>query len=173
MSTRPNLLSTTALILRVLTGLNFVYGAGIAALFVTSLIAPHWLQVALGFRAEAPPELMIGLRVIMLIGLACVPLAYLWFARLLAMVNTVRGGDPFVPENARRLLTIAQAQLGIELAHLAVDAVSNFFSTPIDPIDLHLGEFSVDGWLAVLLMFVLARVFDAGTRMRADLEGTV
>ena len=33
--------------------------------------------------------------------------------------------------------------------------------------------FSVDGWLAVLLLFVLARVFHAGTRMRAELEGTV
>jgi hypothetical protein len=31
----------------------------------------------------------------------------------------------------------------------------------------------VTGWLAVLLLFVLARVFDYGTRMRDDLEGTV
>ena len=28
-------------------------------------------------------------------------------------------------------------------------------------------------WLAVLLLFVLARVFDQGARMRADLDGTV
>jgi hypothetical protein len=40
-------------------------------------------------------------------------------------------------------------------------------------IKLDVPVFSVDGWLAVLLIFILARVFDAGTRMRADLDGTV
>ena len=40
------------------------------------------------------------------------------------------------------------------------------------PLDLD-WSFSVTGWLAVLLLFVLARVFDHGTRMRDDLEGTV
>ena len=33
--------------------------------------------------------------------------------------------------------------------------------------------FSINGWLAVLLTFVLARVFAVGTVMREDLEGTV
>ena len=33
--------------------------------------------------------------------------------------------------------------------------------------------FSVTGWLAVLLTFLLARVFAEGTLMRDDLEGTV
>ena len=28
-------------------------------------------------------------------------------------------------------------------------------------------------WLLVLLLFVLARVFESGARMREDLEGTV
>ena len=39
-------------------------------------------------------------------------------------------------------------------------------------LDLDLG-FSVTPWLAVLLLFVLARVFAEGTRMRSDLDGTV
>jgi hypothetical protein len=34
-------------------------------------------------------------------------------------------------------------------------------------------SFSVTPWIAVLLLFVLARVFEQGARMRADLEGTV
>jgi len=33
--------------------------------------------------------------------------------------------------------------------------------------------FSINGWLAVLLTFLLARVFAEGTLMREDLEGTV
>jgi hypothetical protein len=34
-------------------------------------------------------------------------------------------------------------------------------------------SFSLAPWLAVLLLFVLAQVFDHGARMRDDLEGTV
>ena len=40
------------------------------------------------------------------------------------------------------------------------------------PVDLDAG-FSVSAWLAILLTFVLARVFAEGARMREDLEGTV
>ena len=35
------------------------------------------------------------------------------------------------------------------------------------------GNFHVSGWLAILLLFVLAQVFLEGTHMREDLEGTV
>ena len=40
------------------------------------------------------------------------------------------------------------------------------------PVHLDAG-FSINGWLAVLLIFLLARVFAEGTRMREDLKGTV
>jgi hypothetical protein len=43
---------------------------------------------------------------------------------------------------------------------------------PAHLLDLDTG-FSVSGWLAVLLTFLLARVFAEGTPMREDLEGTV
>ena len=36
-----------------------------------------------------------------------------------------------------------------------------------------LGGFSIAPWFAVLMLFVLSGVFAQGTRMRADLEGTV
>jgi hypothetical protein len=35
------------------------------------------------------------------------------------------------------------------------------------------GNFDLTGWLAILLLFVLAQVFREGTRRREDLEGTV
>jgi len=168
MPPRPDILATTRAVLRLLLGLNALFGAGIAALLATSLAAPLWLQTALG----APASLMTGMRLIMLIGLAGIPLAYLILARLLAMVQTVRAGDPFIPENAHRLQRIAQALLGIQLLNLAVGAVCAAASTPTNPLDIGWSP-SVDGWLAVLLLFVLARVFDLGTQMRADLEATV
>lgn len=172
MLAHPNLLSTTRLALRVLLYLNFLYGAGIVVLLGISFAIPLWLQVALGFRAEAPPELMIGLRLIMLIGLSGSVLAFIFFTRLLRIVQTVRDGDPFIPENARALLVLAWVQLVAQLLNLAVGAVCAAVSTSTDRLDIGWSD-SVHGWLSVLLLFVLARVFDFGTRMRADLEGTV
>jgi hypothetical protein len=75
--------------------------------------------------------------------------------RLLAIVETVRAGDPFVAANALRLQAIAKA-----------------VSTPAHPLHLNAG-FSISGWLAVLLTFLLARVFAEGTLMREDLQATV
>ena len=44
--------------------------------------------------------------------------------------------------------------------------------TAADPLDIG-WSFSATGWLAVLLLFVLARVFNEGAEMRYELEGTV
>jgi hypothetical protein len=45
-------------------------------------------------------------------------------------------------------------------------------TTPAHPINISAGP-SIAGLLAILLTFVLARVFAEGARMRDDLEGTV
>jgi hypothetical protein len=114
----------------------------------------------------------MGLRAIAVIGLLSVPLNYLVLRRLLAMVETVRAGDPFVAANAHRLQTIAWALLALQLLSMLIDAIARTVSTPAHPLDLDAG-FSINGWLAVLLTFLLARVFAAGTLMREEIEGTV
>jgi hypothetical protein len=91
---------------------------------------------------------------------------------LRAIVETVRAGDPFVVANARDLQRIAWALLAVQLLSLAIGAIVEAISTPARPLDVDAG-FSINGWLAVLLTFVLARVFGEGARMRDDLEGTV
>jgi hypothetical protein len=112
-----------------------------------------------------------GMRMIAVLGLVGVPLNYVVLARLLAMVDTVRAGDPFVATNATRLLVIAWAVLGQQVLQLVIGLIAKAVSTPIHP--LRISAFSTGGWLAVILLFVLARVFAEGTRMRDDLEGTV
>ena len=92
--------------------------------------------------------------------------------RLLAIVDTVRAGDPFVAANADRLRTIAWALLALQLLSLVIGAIGKSISTPAHPVHLDAG-FSINGWLAVLLTFLLARVFAEGTVMREELEGTV
>jgi Protein of unknown function (DUF2975) len=167
----PSALSATRTVVRTLIVLNLVLGVGILALFVASLVARDAVFAALGVHVTNA-RLIVGMRLIMAIGMSSTPLTHILLTRLLAIVETVRGGDPFVADNAARLQTTAWALLGLQLLHLAVGAVAAAASSPAQPLDLD-WTFSVSGWLAVLLLFVLARVFDYGTRLRDDLEGTV
>ena len=107
-----------------------------------------------------------------MLGLIAIPLNYVVLKRLLAIVETVRAGDPFVAANAARLQAIAWALLALQLLGIVIGAIGKAISTPAHPVHLDAG-FSIAGWLAVLLTFVLARVFAEGALMREDLEGTV
>ena len=53
-----------------------------------------------------------------------------------------------------------------------IGAIAKTVSTTAHPLHVNAG-FSINGCLAVLLTFLLARVFAEGTLMREDLEGTV
>ena len=160
-------------VLRILVAVNIVMGGLILALLIASLVAGEWTVRALGVRAaDITPSLIMGMRLIMIIGIIAVPITNLALTRLLAMVMTVSSGDPFVAENADRLQQIAWAVLVLELLHIGVGIVATLMLTTIAPPKLR-WSFSPTPWLAVLLLFVLARVFDHGTRMRDDLAGTV
>ena len=167
----PSALAVSRIAVRGLIVVNLVFAGLILALFVASLVASDQVFAALG-ADPANARLVSGGRVIMVIGIGSAPLAHILLTRLLAIVETVRLGDPFVAGNAARLQTTAWALLGLEVLHLVVGAVAAAASTDAQPLDVG-WTFSVTGWLAVLLLFVLARVFDYGTRMRDDLEGTV
>ena len=169
----PDALTLSRKVLRVLTMLNLLMGAFILALLVASLVAETWVMTALGARSPpGKPMLFAGMRLIMVIGLCGVPIVHLVLARLLAIVETVSAGDPFVVANAAHLKTIAWAVLALELMHLAVGGIAAAVSSAAVPLNIGWG-FSPTRWLAVLMLFVLARVFEQGARMREDLEGTV
>lgn len=167
----PSALSASRIIVRALIVLNLAVGTLIFALFIASVIARNQVFEALGADV-ANASLIHGMRLIMVIGVGSAPLAHILLTRLLAIVETVGLGDPFVAGNAARLQTTAWSLLGLELLHLAVGAIAAAASSESQPLDIG-WNFSITGWLAVLLLFVLARVFDHGTRMRDDLEGTV
>ncbi len=109
---------------------------------------------------------------IMVIGLAGIPIAYVVLSRLLRIVESVRAVERFTVGNAGRLRTIAWALLGLELLRICVVAIASAVSTRETPLRIS-GNFQLTGWLAILLLFVLAQVFLEGTHMREDLEGTV
>ena len=127
------------------------------------------------FKLSPSPDaerLVMGLRAAAILGLAVVPLNYFVLTRLLAIVETVRAGDPFVAANASRLQAIAWALVVLQVLSMVIGAIGRSVSTPAHLVHLDAG-FSINGWLAVLLTFLLARVFAEGAHMREELEGTV
>ena len=159
--------------LRIVIVLNWLFGATILALLIATLVAEQWTFTALGISPSSQIRSMIvGLRAIAALGVVAVPLNDAVLRRLLAIVDTVRSSDPFVAANADRLQVIAWSLLALQLLSLVVGGIGKAISTPAHPLHLDAG-FSTSGWLAVLLTFILARVFAAGALMREDLEGTV
>ena len=158
--------------LRFLIILNWCGGAAILALL---LVMPNEQWIMSAFKISPSPDaarLVMGLRAVATLGLLAVPLNYIVLKQLLAIVKTVREGDPFVAANAIRLQAIAWMLLGLQLLSIIIGAIGKYISTPAHPVHLQAG-FSMSGWLAVLLTFLLARVFAEGTLMRDDLKGTV
>ena len=158
--------------LRILIVANWLMAAAILVLLV-AMPNEQWIMSA--FKLSPSPEaerLVMALRVVAALGLAVIPLNYVVLKRLLAIVETVRSGDPFVAANATRLQAIAWSLLALQLLSIVIGAIAKSVSTPAHPVNLDAG-FSIHGWLAVLLTFLLARVFAEGARMRDDLAGTV
>ena len=159
-------------LLRILVVLNWLVGAAILTLLV---VMPNreWIMSPLDLTPGAEAEKIIwGLRVIAIVGLVTIPINHAILKRLLAMVGTVRAGDPFVAANAYRLNAIAWFLLALQLLGLLIAVIARLISTKAHPIEIE-GTSSLGGWLAVLLTFVLARVFAEGALMREDLDGTV
>ncbi len=126
----------------------------------------QWILSAFHLSPSPDPDrLIMGMRAIAALGLVAIPLNYVVLKRLLAIVETVRAGDPFVAANAFRLQAIAWTLLALQLLSLVIGAIAKAVSTPAHPLHLQAG-FSISGWLAVLLTFLLARVFAEGTLMR-------
>lgn len=160
------------LLLRILIVVNWLGGIAIVVLLV---VMPNRQWIMSAFKLSPSPDvdrLVMGLRTIAVIGLATIPLNYAVLKRLLAIVETVRTGDAFIAANAYHLQGIAWVLLVLQLLSIVIGGIAKSVSTPEHPLHLSAG-FSINGWLAVLLTFLLARVFAEGTLMREDLAGMV
>ncbi|MEZ0327356.1 MAG: DUF2975 domain-containing protein [Fimbriimonas sp.] len=159
-------------VLRLLIVLNWFTGA---AIFVLLALSPNarWIMSAFDLAPSPDTDRLIwGLRAIAFIGLCSIPLHNLFLKRLLEIVDTVGVGDAFVAANAVRLRAMAWTLLILQCVSIVIGAIANAVSTSAHPLHLDAG-FSITGWLAVLLTFLLAQVFAEGSQMREDLEGTV
>ena len=89
--------------------------------------------------------------------------------RLRRIFGTLTAGDPFHPDNVRRLRVVAAALAALELGRYLVWMLSA--SLPdvarVEP------NFSLTAWFSVLVVIVLAEVFREGARLRREAELTI
>jgi hypothetical protein len=82
---------------------------------------------------------------------------------------TLTAGDPFHPQNVRRLRLI-----GFMLALLEIGNYVFWGLSPLMPAVRRVsGSFNVTAWFSVLVVFVLAEVFREGARLRREAELTI
>jgi hypothetical protein len=171
---RDRVLALASGLLWLMYWLNLVCAVGFLA-FVVFSFGFHETLVGLLARKYAGRldiDLLIdAMRLLMTIGLAAVAAAWVIVTRLQAIIATVVAGDPFVAANARRLQTIGWALLVWQLVDLATGGITVW--TARIGADTVGWTPNLAGWLVTLLVFVLARVFAVGTKMRDELEATI
>lgn len=168
------MLSASRWILKLLLVLNVVIGVPLLLLLAFTFVAePRFLATLTRLFPTGDVVVMLASARWLLAIVAPVMLfAHILFRRLLALLNTVEAGDPFVLSNAERLKAVAWCLLAIQLCDLAFGIAATAF-------DAAAGERTsgwspgITGWVAVLLVFVLAEVFREGARLRSDAELTI
>ena len=94
--------------------------------------------------------------------------------RLRRIFQTLIGGDPFHPDNARRLRVIGVALAALEVWRYFGGALIHLAARGHVPARLMSGGgVSLTAWFAVLAIVVLAEVFREGARLRGEAELTI
>jgi hypothetical protein len=160
-------------VLRFANGANWLAAIGFAAAVALSFVFGD--VIAGHLSTKYPNSNIVGiiviLRIMAVLGIIAAVAVHQIFTRLLATVSTVRTGDPFVALNADRLTRIGWALLTLQLLDLAMGLI--ILALDRMGADHATWTPAFTGWIAVIMVFALARVFRVGTAMRDDLALTV
>jgi hypothetical protein len=173
MLNRDRLIKSSRLVVRASILLNRLFLAACILGFTFSWIFPGWFAAWIGQTVPAAgvASALAGMRQLALIGVIEAVATDRLLVTLAQMIATVSAGDTFILANARRLRTIGWYLVVLQLSNIPAALLGKVYpamgSAAPNP------DFSVGGWIAVLMVFVLSRVFAAGAAMRDDLEGTV
>ena len=100
--------------------------------------------------------------------------AILIVGHLRRIFQTLIGGDPFHPENARRLRVIGVALAALEVWRYLAGGLFHLVARgPVPARFMTGGGVSLTAWFAVLAIVVLAEVFREGARLRGEAELTI
>jgi hypothetical protein len=94
--------------------------------------------------------------------------------RLRRIFQTLIAGDPFHPENSRRLRVIGGALAALEVGRYVFVAIVRLVGPTLGLTKVQMGgQINFTTWFAVLVIVVLAEVFREGARLRGEAELTI
>lgn len=169
------MLPTTRLLL---VGLNYANWL-IGGLILSLLLFTAWPSVSAGVQAHLAQsfpgtdtgQMMVYMRLMMALVAPMIVAAHVALTRIVAMIDSVALGEAFAAINAVRLRQIGWAVLAAQIIDLAYGYIGPWLTRSTGE---YFGwSFSLTGWLAVLLLFILARVFEEGAAMRTELSEVV
>jgi Protein of unknown function (DUF2975) len=156
--------------------MGFVAVGGVVLALMSVVLPLYWTEALAEIAKERPgidtSNLLPGLLSIFALGLLVLGLIWTMMRKLLAIIDSVEDRNPFVVANAVRLRAIGWLMVGVQIVGLplatAAGNVADIFGENDVGFDLPL-----NGILAILLVFILAGIFERGAEMREELEGTV
>ncbi len=154
-----------------IVGAMGVIGIPVLAIGLMASLSGGSTEVS-GIKALAdgvmPGQLVIGL-----VGLAVIVPGVIFIClQLRRILLTLADGDPFVPENARRLSRVGIAIAAMELIRIATVMVVSTMPTLVGDEPPRLStQFIL--WISVAALFVLSQVFREGTRLRDEEKMTI
>lgn len=165
--------TTLVLVLRaaqIVLALAMVFMAVLGVLF---LVPGSVMQTAFAeAAAAAPPPMTMALACFASVATAA---AWFWVLRMLiAVVQTVQAGDPFVEANISRLRTMWIVIAGTELFRMVVHSAADIAlsGTSVTPADTGL-DIRIGTWFLVLVIAALSEAFRFGAEMRREQELTI
>jgi Protein of unknown function (DUF2975) len=112
---------------------------------------------------------------IMFLGTAFFFLIWVIMRKLLAIIDSVGRASPLTHSNSNRLKDIGWLMVGMQIVGVPIEIWGSKFSSFFGVSHGSYGDFElpIDSILVILLVFILAGIFEHGADMREELEGTV
>jgi hypothetical protein len=172
---RDPLLIAARVMITLLLGLLVLVGAGLLVGIPALVVMKSAVIAELTRHAGRPigDDIVAQIGATMALLVVVAGLAFEFLRQLRRIIDSVAAGDSFASVNAERLTRMGWLTVAIQLLSIPIGALAHW----IDIVARGGGrpEFGMGlgGILMALVLFILARVFREGTRMREDLEGTV
>jgi hypothetical protein len=121
----------------------------------------------------APAETIWAIAALLLMSAVMAVLGFYFARHLYRIVGSVGEGEAFAPANAVRLRSMGWIAVAVHIVGIPMSILAKWVESATKggahlEVDLPLA-----GLFLAMVLFILARVFREGTRMREDLEGTV
>lgn len=152
---------------------NRLFLVAVATGFVATWVAPGFFGRIL-LQADPVTDAtaaLTGVRLLLVVGIVMAVATDRLLSALGAVVDSAAHRDPFVPANSGRLMTIGWSLLTLQLLDMLCAGLAHYWTSLGTAAPR--GDISIGGWVATLMVFVLAQAFAAGAVMREDLEGTI